>query len=142
MVPRTAREKVRSAAGDASKSYNCIAWSVGETTKWYDSVVSLDTRPTDIVIDVKWGNGDGIMTMAELDAFYDAKGYVPTSRISEADVVYYTYFHAARRKRCSCGGGKWIMYESKLGRSVMIEHEIDQLNGSAYGFPARFYKHK
>jgi hypothetical protein len=94
------------------------------------------------VIDVKWGNGDGKLSGEEIAAFYDAKGYVPTSRISEADVVYYAYFHAARRKRCACGDGRWFMFESKLGEKVWIEHDMDQLNGSVYGFPSRFYKHK
>jgi hypothetical protein len=130
-----------SITGEKSDAYNCIAWSVGETGKNYVDVESVG-YPNDIAIDTKWGNGDGVMSGAELDAFYDAKGYAPTSRIFEADVVYYAYFHAARRKGCSCSGGKWVMFESKLGKGIRIEHDMDQLKDSVYGFPARFYKHK
>ncbi len=101
-------------------------------------------HPTDIAIDDVWGNGDGIMTLPELDTFYDAKGFNHTGTGPyDSDVMFYTKFHAARKKACGCGSGKWIMFESKCGEFQRIEHVYDQLNGDdAYGYPFRYYKHK
>jgi len=132
-----------SITGEATPIYNCIAWSVGETTTWYVDVEAHRMHPYDIVIDNVWGNGDSTMTMAELDAFYDAKGYESTATgPNDADVMYYSGFHGARKKGCNCGAGKWIMFESKCGEWVRIEHVHNQLNGVVYGDPVRYYKHK
>ncbi|MCX8109439.1 MAG: HYR domain-containing protein, partial [Verrucomicrobiae bacterium] len=128
--------------------YNCIAWSVDETGFWYEPEY----------IDVHYGNNDGIFDNSDMDAFYLAKkGWRPTaSGPSDAQAMYYPLpnpwnygagapfptpgYHAARKKGCSDGSGKWIMFESKCGAGERIEHVWDQLNGSAYGSPARFYK--
>jgi hypothetical protein len=106
----------------------------------------------DIVIDVQWGDGNGIMTTSELDAFYDAKGYIPSTiqpgspltnpPTGDVVVMFYSGFHGARKKGCSCGQGKWIIYESKCGEWYKIEHVWDQLNGSSYGIPSRYYRNK
>lgn len=56
--------------------------------------------------------------------------------------MYYSAYHGARKKGCSDGAGKWDMFESKCGLSERIEHLRDQLNGSTYGTPVRFYKAK
>lgn len=126
---------------DTPPYYNCIAWSVGETTAWYVDVEAHRMHIYDIVIDYQWGNGDGTMTTAELDAFYAAKGYSPTaSGPSDATVMYYSGFHGARKKNCGCGAGKWIMFESKCGEWVKIEHVWNQLSGGIYGSPTRYYK--
>jgi hypothetical protein len=54
--------------------------------------------------------------------------------------MYYTGYHGARKSSCSCGDGKWIMYESKMGNYVKIEHVWNQVNGTTYGSPTKFYK--
>jgi len=54
--------------------------------------------------------------------------------------MYYSGFHAAKRKHCTCGAGKWIMFESKLGEEFSIEHVHDGLNDAVYGNPNGFYK--
>jgi len=82
--------------------------------------------------------------MAELDTFYAAHALTTVSTdpndaaISEA--MYYSGYHAAKRRHCGCGWGKWIMYESKCGTAERIEHVWNQLNDSAYGVPTRFYR--
>jgi hypothetical protein len=90
------------------------------------------------------GNNDGTLSTAEIDAFYLAKkGYEPNANgPSDAQVMYYSGFHAARKKNCSCGKGQWIMYESKCGNAERIEHIYDQLDNSTlgYGSRTRYYK--
>ena len=132
-----------SVTGEATISYNCIAWTVGITDKWVNAIgiTGLRNNRYHISIDTSYGNGDGIMTMDELDAFYDANGYTVTDS-SSADIMYYSKYHGARKKRCSDGAGKWEMFESKCGALERIEHLRDQLNGDLYGFPVRYYKAK
>jgi len=133
---------------DAPPYYNCIAWSVGETNAWYVDIEAHRMHGYDIVIDDEWGDGDGTMTTAELDAFYDAKGYEPSAiqppsePTGDVVIMYYSGFHGDRKRGCSCGSGKWIMFESKCGEWVKMEHVYNQLNGGMYGSPTRYYKDK
>jgi len=117
--------------------YNCIAYSVDETNIWYDE--------TDIAED--YGDKDGIFELTDMDDFYQKKkGWslitsgTDAEKAAQAEAMYYSNYHAARKKSCGCGAGKWIMYESKLGQWERIEHVWDQLNDSRYGTPIRFYK--
>jgi len=98
-------------------------------------------------IDWDYGDKNGKMEIAELDNFYAGHGYFPTGTgPADADVMFYSEFHAARRMEdCSCGSGRWRMFESKCGRGSRIEHVWDQLNGGNRpnfycGVPVRFYK--
>ena len=132
-----------SITGEPTDTYNCIAWSVGETNAWYVNVAGAKFHPTDIAIDEVWGNRDGTMTEDELDAFYAAKGFTPSQNSSEkAEVMYYSKFHGTRRKNCNCGASTWDVFESKCGSLFRIEHIWNQLNGSTYGEPVKFYKRK
>lgn len=136
-------------------SYNCIAFSVDEYI-WYN--------PSDI--DWIYGDKDYIFEDSDMDDFYDNKKVwslissgTDEEKANRAEAMYYSYgvpwnygagdpepgpgYHAARRYRCMCelsSGDKWIIYESKCGPWEMIEHIWDQLNGSSYGNPDRFYK--
>jgi hypothetical protein len=123
-----------------SGDYNCIAYSVSlvdrciySTGNWPDPHESIDWD---------YGDRDGVFDYPqELDAFYADKGYFPTAPGPEdAEVMYYTYFHAARKKGCGCGAGRWLMFESKWGDKERIEHVWDQLNSIYAGVPIRFYK--
>jgi hypothetical protein len=131
-----------SITGEATDAYNCIAWSVGETSWRYHPVASVPG--TNIIgIDQEYGNHNSVFELdSDLDPFYQTKtGYTPTaSGPSDAQVMYYSGYHAARRKGCSDGAGKWIMYESKCGDAERIEHLYDQLDGSTYGSRVRYYK--
>ena len=116
--------------------YNCIAWSVDETNVWYNPDY----------IAMNYGDKDGVFELADMDDFYyKKKGWTPITsgtdeeRAEQAEAMYYSGFHAARKSSCGCGSGKWIMYESKTGQCERIEHVWDQLTGS-YGTPIRFYE--
>jgi hypothetical protein len=141
-----------SITGPETSAYNCIAWSVDETSVWY--------YPLDI--DQDFGDGDEWFEDSDMDAFYDDKkswSLIATGtdeeKAGQAEAMYYPYssawhytvdpppatgYHAARKKSCSCGAGKWIMYESKCGATNRLEHVWNQLNGSVYGSPGRFYE--
>ena len=115
----------------SSSSYNCIAWSVGETSAWYNQ----DD------IDANFGDNDGTFELSDMDTFYLAKkGWTPSAAgASDAEAMYYSGYHGAKKRSCGCLGSA-IMYESKLGSSQRIEHLAGLLNGGAYGTPIRFYK--
>jgi PKD repeat protein len=135
-----------SITGEKDPWYNCIAYSVGDTTWgykiWWDEV--KDGVRNHKGIDQHFGvpAPDGNFDMADLDNFYLLKkGYTPVALgPTDAEVMYYQNFHAAKHLHCSDGAGQWIMYESKLGADELIEHVWNQLNGSAYGSPVRYYK--
>jgi len=84
------------------------------------------------------------LTDDEVDAFYAAYGFslIPGGTPENAEVMYYSGYHAARKKSCACGGGQWTMFERKCGQAERIEHVWNHLNGSIYGTPTRFYKKK
>ncbi len=134
-----------SITGEATTLYNCIAWSVGETNVWYNDIYSNFSDPNHPIvgIDMAYGNKNGILEISDMDAFYDVKGYLPTATsFADADVVYYSGFHASKKKNCNCGMGKWAIFESKCGEWFKIEHLWDQLNDGDYGNPICYYKFK
>ncbi|GBC99531.1 hypothetical protein HRbin17_02056 [bacterium HR17] len=132
-----------SITGEATPTYNCFAWSIGVTNQWIDWEV-----------DSVWGDNDGTLESTDFDAFYQHFGYVRTTNIADADILLYRdpsqvstinpegITHAARRRLCNCGLGRWIMFESKCGGWERIEHRRDQLSGGDYGTPFRYYKRR
>ena len=118
--------------------YNCIAWSVDESGSWYSK----------IYIAHNYGNPiNDVFEIEDMDDFYykrkawlDIASGTDEEKAAQAEALYYSNFHAARKKSCGCGAGKWIMYDSKCGQGEKIEHVWNQLNGSLYGNPVRFYK--
>jgi hypothetical protein len=122
----------------ALKDYNCIAWSVDEDNFYY----------TEAYIAHWYGDLDGTFEPEDMDEFYARKkGWVKTEtgtdaeKAAQAEAMYYSGYHAARRKSgCTCGAGRWVMYDSKLGDWERIEHVWNQLNSAEYGAPARFYR--
>jgi len=146
-----------------TEQYNCIAYSAGGLTdRWCNKIIKIEYPPGSgifiyydelyidkgsyiqhlVSIDGYYGDDDHVFEMTDLDAFYLAEaGYTPTaSGPSDAKAMYYSGYHGALKRSCGCGAGKWIMYESKCGGWERIEHVHDQLNGSTYGSPTRFYK--
>lgn len=138
-----------SITGGPSKYYNCLAWAVGKTDVWVNDVVKIDgVSLSEIVrggvtywgIDKKYGNGDGIRDIADIDSFFLAEAnVVPTTSVKDATIIYYDGYHAARRMICDCGSGCWQVFESKCGKLHRIEHVYDQLS-DRYGVPARYYR--
>ena len=136
----------------ASGTYNCIAWSVGETTVWYNK---LDDIPSEgkVGIDESFGDNDDSFELdADLDAFYDDKDYDllggGSLLRSGTTVVYYSGYHACRLTNCpgmALVTGDLSMFSSKLGKFLRIEHVWDHLKSGAppeasYGVPCRYYK--
>ena len=109
--------------------YNCIAWSINITTDWIWNQVDED-----------YGDVDGIIEISDFDSFYDYYNYKPCTE-TEAEIMLYKkashqapdnpdgITHACRKRSCSCGAGKWIMFESKEGTDFQTEHRKDALNG-------------
>jgi hypothetical protein len=133
--------------------YNCIAFSAGLTSTWVDKTCFIPgigyvasyidgVGVYHVSIDKMYGDGDNNFEMSDLDAFYATEASLtPTATgPNDATVMYYDGYHAAKKKGCSCGAGKWIMYESKCGNAECIEHVYDQLDGSSYGTRTRYYK--
>jgi len=142
-----------SVTGGTTLTYNCIAWSAGLTHRWVDPTIFIpgvghvaeawdSYGVRHVSIDKAYGDGDNVFETSDLDAFYAKEASLtPTaSGPSDATVMYYDGYHAARKKGCWCGAGKWIMYESKCGSAERIEHVCDQLDGSSYGARIRYYK--
>ena len=130
-----------------SDYYNCIAYSVDETFFWYNKLYSVPG--TNIRgIDQEYGNPtNGVFEDTDMDTFYHVKkdwslitSGTDEEKAEQAEAMYYSGYHAARKRSCSCGAGKWIMYTSKCGEWERIEHVWNQLNSSTYGQPTRFYK--
>jgi hypothetical protein len=134
-----------SITGERDSKYNCIAWSVGEDTVIYKGVVATPT-PGVVDIDLEFGNQDGTFDYEnDLDVFYQKKGFElivesENKNPEKADVIYFSKDHAARKKNCSDGKGKWTLFESKLGTNLKIEHIVDQVICNTYGKPCRYYR--
>ena len=118
--------------GNATATYNCIAWSVGDTSQWIWNQVD------------RYGDNDGTVSISDFDAFYDqTMQLVPaTSPTSNTKVALFakgtTPTHAAAvADISSCGS---VPFTSKLGRSVRMAHDLYQLEGGpTYGNVVRYY---
>ena len=116
----------------STKRYNCIAWSVGNTSEWIWNQVD------------GYGDGDGTVSISDFDAFYDqTAGLVPSEHpSSNTQVALFangtTPTHAAAAADISSCGS--IPFTSKLGSSVRAAHDLNQLEGgTAYGNVVRYY---
>jgi hypothetical protein len=110
----------------ASPAYNCIAWAVGETDRWWwPDAIGVGYWP------------DGVPreeTLAAFLAAYTTLGYAPTANPApEPDAVKVAIYarsglptHAARQ----LPSGRWT---SKLGQAEDIEHDLSDLVSSIYG---------
>ncbi len=145
-------------------TYNCIAWSVGRDDVWVNPVlevppgsgiylgevtlggthyISIDLYDSDDPgTEPDWGNGNNSFEAdPEMHNFYlDQANCTPTGTgPDDAQIMYYTGYHGAKRRSCACGNGQWLMYESKCGEFDIIEHVHDQLD-SGYSGRSIYYK--
>ena len=94
--------------------YNCIAWTVGITTRWI------------------WPGG----SLADFDTFYARRGY---SRSSNEPLAAWA-LSGTMTHGCISGAGHGPRWESKCGKDLRIQHGLGELEGSAYGHVAAFYR--
>ncbi|MCI5134256.1 MAG: hypothetical protein D3920_04110 [Candidatus Electrothrix sp. AW2] len=99
---------------EATSTYNCIAWTIGDTSQWWWDQV-----------DQTYGDNDGKYEVSDFDAFYAAKGVTGVTLYgNDASHVQ----HGAKNN-ASCNGTS-----SKLGPYIRMNHTAAQLSGgSTYG---------
>lgn len=111
---------------EATPRYNCIAWSVGDSNRWWQP--GEYWRPAD------WPRND--CGIGALERLFLSFGYVDCHDNFDFEPGYekvalygagFLYTHAARQ----LSTGKWT---SKLGKDVDIEHDSpNDLAGRIYG---------
>lgn len=116
---------------EPSVRYNCIAWALGDTNRhWWPHRQSF------------WPAS--VLRLCTPEAFAKAfrtRGYEPCEDGSlepgfEKVVLYLREgvpTHAARQ----LPSGRWT---SKLGEEMDLQHELDALDGPAYGKPERYFR--
>lgn len=126
---------------ECSNEYNCIAWALGETNRWYDPEFAPGFGcywPDDV------SRGRGVNAVAEL--FEKVAGYVHCGQSEGLEdgfqkiCIYYDFHGDFGHVALQTASGKW---SSKLGGREDIEH--NQPNGlcggsSSYGEIAFFMK--
>ncbi|MCP3997915.1 MAG: hypothetical protein GY722_23070 [bacterium] len=117
--------------GPATGTYNCIAWSVGDTKDWLWKDVSL-----------VYGDGNTYVGIHDFHKMYTEHfGMTEVPTAAEATVILYATpgapQHAARSRVCASGKK---VFESKLGPQELILHEPEDLTESSYGKPVKYYR--
>ena len=107
--------------GEASDVYNCLAWTLGITTRWV----------------WPWPK-DRDATKAEFDALYRKQGLSPgkTGSVAGFGHSISAMTHGARGDRGLVTMPRW---SSKLGPYLLIQHELGQLERGGYGNVQGFY---
>jgi hypothetical protein len=115
----------------ATSDYNCVAWSAGDTTRWWQpgSYWPVKLLPGD--------HGIAVLEQAfRALGFSDCEGEQLEPGFEKVALYGSTliYTHIARQ----LPSGEWT---SKLGRSADIEHETpDDVAGGIYGEVVQFMK--
>ena len=116
--------------GSADQNYNCIAWAAEDTSRvWWPGLAYWPA---------------GVPEEVTLSAFVEAfgtLGYLPCDSGEpepgfEKVAIYIKSgkpTHASKQLQT----GRWT---SKLGRSELIEHDLDALEGDAYGHIAQILR--
>jgi hypothetical protein len=113
---------------DGSVEYNCIAWAVGETTRWWDPVA---------IGGYSWPDGlPRENTVANWVAAFGNRGFEACENPEAEDgyekiAIYADRVGIPRHVARRLSYGAWT---SKLGRLEDIEHgSLDAFNDSDYG---------
>jgi len=115
----------------ATPTYNCIAWTIGDTSKWIWNEV-----------DTVYGDNDGTISVSDFDAFYQAHGFTPVENQTPTDrkIALFTKGgapqHGAVISSHVCGV---TLFESKRGKNIRIAHVLEQLEGGLYGNIEKYY---
>ena len=114
-----------------SRDYNCIAWSAGDTERWWQPGVywPVETSPDDCGLDALI-EAFRSLGFEECDEGHPEEGFEKVALYGGT----FLYTHAARQ----LPDGKWT---SKLGRSGDLEHDTpDDLAGGMYGEAHQFMR--
>lgn len=126
LFPRLSSDTYR-ITSPASPQYNCIAWSLGITSHWWQP--GLCWSPAD------WPPDD--VSLGALERMFASMGYHNCEMHADPEPGFekvalyalsgFLYTHAARQ----LPNGMWT---SKLGKGIDIEHRsIHDIEGPAYG---------
>ena len=100
--------------GEANPDYNCIAWTLGFTTR------------------TEWPG----YCIEDFDNFYGLRGYV---RASEGPIAAWGNDEMQMTHACVSVPGYGLYWESKLGRELRIRHRLKELESPLYGKVIAFY---
>jgi hypothetical protein len=125
-------------ASDASDLYNCVAWALGDTSRWWQASEGPDSR-------VKYFWPDDVPdddTVQAWTLLFRAHGFEPCEDGAYEEgflkVAIYGDDDGATHVARLDGPGVWV---SKLGRDVDIVHETyEELEGDYYGKVQAFMK--
>jgi len=143
----------------AKRWYNCYAWTVDETTLFWDGVIDpafwagiVGANNLQQVlqrvksIDAEYGKPrpDGSFQIRDLDNFYEFRADVgPIGEVKNAKVISYgpmrTRSEHGALKKDEIADSQLLMFESKLGVMHRIYHVWNQLDGGAFGRANRYY---
>ena len=99
---------------NATRAYNCIAWTVGITNRWL------------------WPGS----SIADFDTFYHRFGF---ARSGNGPIAAWGYSVSNMTHGCVSGPGHGPRWESKCGGDLRIQHGLNELLGSTYGRVLAFY---
>ena len=118
---------------DASARYNCIAWAAGDTSRWWwPDRMGQQYWPSDAPREA---------TLAAFIRAFESLGFQvcadgsPTSGFDK--IVIYAQAGSPTHAAKLLPDGRW---SSKLGKSNDIEHDLDALEGEAYGKVVAFLR--
>lgn len=103
--------------GEATSRYNCVAWTIGVTT-----------RP-------EWPG----LHLNDFDNFYGLRGYV---RVSDGPIAVWGRDETDMTHACISGPDHGPNWESKLGDKLRIQHRLDELKSRLYGEVIAFYNRR
>lgn len=110
--PNMVRCETCKLAGE-STTYNCLAWTIDDTTRWWWEEADTNT--------------DNFISVTEMNAFLNSKG--------KSNIAYYgsstsNVKHVAKK----AGGNGNCLATSKVGSYIRISHNLNQMEGgSTYG---------
>jgi hypothetical protein len=108
--------------GEATKQYNCIAWSVGNTKTWdWPPLMYPELSATESV-----------------RAYYRDRGYIeyepkPDEILENGTVAYWQKDVTPKHASVLKSQNSYLPWESKLGTLVRIAHNRDELESESYG---------
>lgn len=100
--------------GNATRTYNCISWTVGVTNRWL------------------WPGS----SLSNFDAFYRRFGF---RRTGNGPVAAWGHSASRMTHGCISGRGHGPRWESKCGSDLRIQHGLNELVGASYGRVVAFY---